>query len=90
MIYFIYQVGNLGIGLWMPQIIKGMASSLTNFQVGLIGMIPYAIATVAMILWSRNSDRTGERRSMPRCPCSRPRSHWAATGLTVQPGAAWP
>src|SRR5207253_108026 len=41
-IYFIYQVGNLGIGLWMPQIIRGLAGSLTNFEVGLIAMLPYA------------------------------------------------
>ena len=51
-IYFIYQLGNLGIGLWMPQIIKGLSSGLTNFEIGLIAMVPYAVATVAMVLWS--------------------------------------
>lgn len=61
-IYFVYQVGNLGIGMWMPQIIKSLSSGLTNFQVGLIAMIPYAIATVAMIVWGWSSDRTGERQ----------------------------
>lgn len=67
-IYFIYQVGNLGIGMWMPQIIKSFSASLSNFQVGLVAMIPYAVATVAMILWSRNSDRTGERQKHSAIP----------------------
>ncbi|WP_238412456.1 hypothetical protein [Saccharothrix deserti] len=30
-------------------------------EVGLITAVPYAVATVAMLLWSRHSDRTGER-----------------------------
>jgi ACS family tartrate transporter-like MFS transporter len=61
-IYFIYQCGSLGVGYWLPQIIKAFSASLSNLQVGLIATVPYALATVGMILWSRNSDRTGERR----------------------------
>ncbi len=61
-IYFVYQCGSLGIGYWMPQIIKGFSGHLTNTQVGLIAMLPYAIATVGMVLWSRRSDRMGERK----------------------------
>lgn len=61
-IYFVYQCGSLGVGYWMPQIIKGFAGHLTNTQVGLIAMLPYAIATAGMVLWSRRSDRTGERK----------------------------
>ena len=67
-IYFVYQVGNLGIGMWMPQIIKSLTTGLTNFQIGLIAMVPYAIATVAMISWGWNSDRTGERRMHSAVP----------------------
>src|SRR3954465_1400976 len=59
-IYFVYQCGSLGVGYWMPQIIKGFSTTLTNFQIGLIAIVPYAIATIGMILWSRHSDRTGE------------------------------
>jgi MFS transporter, ACS family, tartrate transporter len=69
-IYFIYQLGNLGIGLWMPQIIKGLSSGLTNFEIGLIAMVPYAVATIAMVLWSQNSDRTGERQKHSALPLS--------------------
>jgi ACS family tartrate transporter-like MFS transporter len=84
-IYFIYQVGNLGIGLWMPQIIQSFGQSLTHFQIGLIAMIPYAIATVAMVLWSRNSDRSGERQKHSAVPLLIGGLALAATGLTHNP-----
>ncbi|MBY4897087.1 MFS transporter [Cupriavidus sp. AU9028] len=61
-IYFVYQCGSLGVGYWMPQIIQGFSASLSHTQIGLIAMFPYAFATVAMILWSRSSDRNNERR----------------------------
>ncbi|MBD8494124.1 MFS transporter [Pseudomonas syringae] len=61
-IYFVYQCGSLGVGYWMPQIIKGFSSELTHTQIGLIAMVPYIVATAAMILWSRSSDRRNERK----------------------------
>lgn len=61
-IYFVYQCGSLGIGYWMPQIIKGFSSTLSHTQVGLIAMLPYVFATVVMIWWSRRSDKRAERR----------------------------
>ena len=61
-IYFVYQCGSLGVGYWMPQIIKGFAGHLSNTQIGMVAMLPYAVATVGMVLWSRLSDRSGERK----------------------------
>lgn len=61
-IYFVYQCGSLGIGYWMPQIIKAFSTSLNNTQVGMIAMIPYIFATLVMIVWSRSSDHRKERR----------------------------
>jgi ACS family tartrate transporter-like MFS transporter len=87
-IQFIYQVGNLGIGLWMPQIIKGLSSTLTNFEVGLVAMLPYAFATVVMVLWSRNSDRTGERQKHSAIPLLWAAIALALTGLVAQPAIA--
>jgi ACS family tartrate transporter-like MFS transporter len=61
-IYFIYQCGSLGIGYWLPLIIKGLNGSLSDIEIGLIAMLPYAVAAAGMILWSRRSDRLEERR----------------------------
>jgi len=61
-IYFVYQAGSLGVGYWLPQIVKHSGKSLSNVETGLIATLPYIVATVGMVLWSRRSDRTGERR----------------------------
>lgn len=61
-IYFVYQAGSLGVGYWLPQIVKHSSASLSNVETGLIATVPYLVATVGMVLWSRRSDRTGERR----------------------------
>jgi nitrate/nitrite transporter NarK len=47
------------LALWMPQLVKSYG--LTNWETGLLNSVPFAIAAVWMILWGRNSDRTGER-----------------------------
>ncbi|WP_425930148.1 MFS transporter [Pseudomonas sp. NyZ201] len=61
-IYFVYQCGSLGVGYWMPQIIKGFSTSLSHTEIGLIAMLPYIVATLAMVVWSRSSDRRNERK----------------------------
>lgn len=48
-----------GLQLWQPQIIKSFG--LTNMETGFLNAIPFAFASVIMILWGRRSDRTGER-----------------------------
>jgi MFS transporter, ACS family, tartrate transporter len=48
-----------GIQLWQPQIIQ--AFGLTTMETGLLNAIPFAVATIAMVLWARHSDRSGER-----------------------------
>jgi len=62
LIYFVYQAGSLGVGYWLPQIVKHSGASLSNMETGLIATLPYVVATIGMVLWSRRSDRTGERR----------------------------
>ena len=47
------------LALWMPQLVKSFG--LTNFETGLVNAVPFGIAAVWMVLWGRNSDRTGER-----------------------------
>src|SRR4029434_10688165 len=48
------------LSIWQPQLLKTFG--LTNLQTGLVNSIPYGLATIAMILWGRHSDRTQERR----------------------------
>jgi ACS family tartrate transporter-like MFS transporter len=48
------------LGVWQPQLLKSFG--LTNFQTGIVNAIPYGLAAVAMVLWGRHSDATGERR----------------------------
>ncbi|MDR1710372.1 MAG: MFS transporter [Propionibacteriaceae bacterium] len=52
---------NTGVGTFLPQIIKGLGIP-DNFTVTVITAIPYAIAAVALLLWTRHSDKTGERK----------------------------
>ena len=60
LMYFGIVIGMYGFSFWLPQIIKGFGG-LSNWQVGLITMIPSAFAAAAMYLWGRHSDKTGER-----------------------------
>ncbi|WP_338450637.1 MFS transporter [Niallia oryzisoli] len=61
-IYLPITVANYGVATWLPTIIKSFSSSLTNYQIGLITLIPYILGGIAMVLWAFKSDRTGERK----------------------------
>ena len=75
--YFGFIMGLYGVGFWLPTLIKasGIADPGT---IGWLTAIPYAAAVVSMILISRNSDRTGERRWHIAIPALA-----GAVGLTV-------
>ena len=60
LIYFGVVIGLYGITMWLPQIFKGYGG-LSNFQTGLLAMVPYTLAALAMYLWGAHSDATGER-----------------------------
>ncbi|MGH6828794.1 MAG: MFS transporter, partial [Rhizomicrobium sp.] len=57
--YFGYSMGLYGVGLWLPQIVKGMGVS--NLATGFVVALPYLFSAFAMIVWSRSSDRRAER-----------------------------
>jgi len=59
LVYFGTSAGLYTLGIWAPQIIKGLG--LSTMTVGLLNAVPPTVAVVAMILWARHSDRTGER-----------------------------
>jgi MFS family permease len=60
-IYFTLMIGLYGITFWLPTIVKAFGIK-GYFKVGLITAIPYGVAVIGMILLSRHSDKTGERR----------------------------
>ena len=78
--YFGTSAGLYTIGFWAPLIVKKLGYSAIT--IGLLVAIPNLIAVIGMVLWSRHSDRTGER-------------HWhvavasliAALGMAVTAGA---
>src|SRR3984957_12094592 len=57
--YFGTSAGLYTIGFWAPLIVKSLGFSVLN--IGLLVAIPNLIAVIGMVLWSQNSDRTGER-----------------------------
>jgi ACS family tartrate transporter-like MFS transporter len=61
LVYFAYQCGSLGVGYWLPQIVRGLSNDASTFEIGLISTFPYVVATIGMVLWSRHSDQKGER-----------------------------
>src|SRR5262249_24874798 len=59
-VYFAAISLNDSVQLFLPQIIKG--AGLTDLQTGFAAVIPSLVGLVAILLWSRNSDRMNERK----------------------------
>ncbi|THC46295.1 MFS transporter [Massilia sp. Mn16-1_5] len=76
-IYLFFTMGLYGVSFWLPSIVK--ASGVSDpLDIGLLTMIPYAFATLAMILTGRSSDARHERRW-----------HLALAGIAGAVGLAW-
>jgi ACS family tartrate transporter-like MFS transporter len=61
---FVYMGCNIpqyGLSFFLPQIVKAFGG-LSNLEIGIITALPYAVGAIGMILWSRHSDQTGERK----------------------------
>jgi MFS family permease len=59
--YFLILCGLYGISFWLPQIVRGLGIT-SPLNIGFLTAMLYSAAAVAMLLVSRNSDKTGERR----------------------------
>jgi ACS family tartrate transporter-like MFS transporter len=59
LIYFCIVIGLYGIGFWMPQVIQTFG--LSPLAIGFLTAIPYAFASIGMVLAGAHSDATGER-----------------------------
>lgn len=60
LIFFAMVVPIYALAFFLPAIVKQMGS-FSQMEVGFITAIPYVFASIAMVLISRRSDRTGER-----------------------------
>ena len=61
-IYFGMLTGLYSLNFWAPQLVKSLSSGSSNIFIGFLVMIPSLVGLAAMILISRRSDRTLERR----------------------------
>jgi MFS transporter, ACS family, tartrate transporter len=61
LVYFGLNSCTYSVSLWLPSALQSL-SGLPNFLLGVVTMIPYALAVVIMVLVGMHSDRTGERR----------------------------
>jgi len=59
---FFAACGLYGFTFFLPQIIKQLNPSYSATNIGFLGVLPYAVGAVLMLLIARSSDRTGERR----------------------------
>jgi MFS transporter, ACS family, tartrate transporter len=58
-IQFGFTLGSYGIGIFLPQIIKGFG--LSNLAASSLAAVPYVFASVAMLWWSWHVDRAGRK-----------------------------
>jgi ACS family tartrate transporter-like MFS transporter len=56
-------IGNYGIGIWLPVIIKGI-SNYGYTAVGFISALPWLVATIAMVLIGYINDRWGNKKAI--------------------------
>jgi MFS family permease len=60
-IYFLLNCGSYGYLFWLPSAL-GSAKKMSNLLVGILFAIPYIIAALGLVVVSRHSDKTRERR----------------------------
>lgn len=76
-VYFGVSTTMYGVTLWLPSVIRAF-SGLSYFWTGVVAVLPFLVAVVAMVLAGMHSDRTGERRWHTAIP-----AFAAAAGLIV-------
>ncbi len=79
LVYFGTSAGLYTLGIWSPQIIKQLGVS--SMTVGFLNAIPPTVSVLAMVIWARHSDRSGERSWHVVLPCL------VASGGLVMAGA---
>ena len=73
------------INLWSPRIIQSLAPGSSNAYIGFLASIPQFATILAMIWWSRRSDRKQERRLHTILPFYVGVLGWAVVSLESMP-----
>lgn len=58
-VQFGFTLGSYGIGIFLPQIIRGFG--LSNLASSFLAAVPYVFACAGMLIWSWHVDRTGKK-----------------------------
>jgi ACS family tartrate transporter-like MFS transporter len=61
LIYFILLAAGFGLTFFAPDLVDDR-TGFTDFEIGVLSAIPYAIATAAMLVVARRADRRGRRK----------------------------
>jgi len=77
LVYFGVSTTMYGVTLWLPTVIRAL-SGLSYFWTGVVAVLPFLVAVIAMVLVGMRSDRTGERRWHTAIP-----AFAAATALAI-------
>jgi MFS family permease len=62
-VYFAAQLAQYSVTFWLPSFVRRIGG-LSEFEIGLIAVVPFAVAFFAIIAAGRISDRTGLRRTV--------------------------
>ncbi|GLR09358.1 4-hydroxyphenylacetate permease [Mixta theicola] len=73
------------INIWTPQILKSFNEGSSNITIGLLAAIPQFCTILAMIWWSRRSDRLKERKRHTILPYFAAAAGWLLASASAHP-----
>lgn len=88
-VYILYANGAYGMAFFLPSILAGFGAT-APMAIGLLTAVPYLVGVIAMVLVSRHSDATGERRWHLAIPLALAGLAMLGAGLTLgTPGLSY-
>jgi ACS family tartrate transporter-like MFS transporter len=85
LIQFTALIGTYSLSSWMPQVVKALSSHYSNTVVGWLVVIPQVVGLISMVLVSRSSDRTLERRYHAAIPVVAGGAGWLLLSASSSP-----
>ncbi|QCR38305.1 4-hydroxyphenylacetate permease [Nissabacter sp. SGAir0207] len=73
------------INIWTPQILKSFNAGSSDIMIGLLAAIPQFCTILAMVWWSRRSDRLRERKQHTLLPYLFAAAGWLLASATAHP-----